>query len=63
MISCDIYENAEGGATVRRYEPEGENWRNLQVLNLSCDISADPAQQAEQTDKLILTLNELAASQ
>jgi hypothetical protein len=63
VISCDIYENAEGGGTtVRRYEPKGKNWRNLQVLNVSCDISADPAQQAEQTDRLILTLNELAAS-
>jgi hypothetical protein len=36
---------------------------NLSTLNVSCDITPDPAKAAEQIDKLEQTLNELAAAQ
>ena len=63
-ISCKLFDALEGqGATVTVTHFEGEDWTHLRTLNVSCDITPDPAKQAEQIDRLEQTLNELAADE
>lgn len=61
-ISCQLYDAIDGqGATVEVVHFEGEDWTTLQMLNVSCDITPDPARERQQIDRLERTLNELAA--
>lgn len=62
-IACELFDGAEGeGAKVAVVHFEGEDWTNLSTLNVSCDITPDPAKAQEQIDRLERTLNELAAT-
>jgi hypothetical protein len=62
-IGCKLFDAVDGeGAKVAVVHFEGEDWTNLRTLNVSCDITPDPANAQEQIDKLEHTLNELAAA-
>jgi hypothetical protein len=61
-ISCQVYDpTVVQGATVRVVHFDGEDWTTLQLLNVSCNITPDPAKERQQIDRLQRTLNQLAA--
>jgi hypothetical protein len=61
-ISCQLFDGTDGeGATVEVVHFEGEDWTTLHMLNVTCDITPDPAKAQQQIDRLERTLNELAA--